>query len=40
MEQENAYLTALQAAESYQVEGGQLRVTYAGGQVLVFDAGE
>lgn len=40
MEQEQLYLTALQAAESYQVEGSLLLVFYSGSQVLTFAAQE
>ncbi|HEX74240.1 MAG TPA: META domain-containing protein [Dehalococcoidia bacterium] len=39
MEQEEQYLKALQAAESYEIEGGRLRITY-GAEVLVFGTGD
>ena len=35
MEQEQKYLSALQAAESYTIEGGELQI-FCGDQVLVF----
>lgn len=38
MEQEQQYLSALQAAESYIIEGGELRISCSGGQVLIFYA--
>jgi heat shock protein HslJ len=38
MEQEQQYLTVLQAAESYEIREGQLRILSAGGQVLTFAA--
>jgi heat shock protein HslJ len=38
MEQEQEYLTALQAAESYQIQEGQLQIVSAGGQALTFAA--
>lgn len=36
MNQEQVYLTALGAAERYEIDGSQLRIFYASGQVLVF----
>jgi heat shock protein HslJ len=38
MEQEQVYLNALQAAKSYTVQGGSLRITGAGGEILAFNA--
>ncbi len=38
MEQEQAYLGTLQAAESYEINAGELRIT-AGSQLLIFTAG-
>ncbi|NWF69092.1 MAG: META domain-containing protein [Chloroflexi bacterium] len=37
MEQESAYLTALQAATAYAIVDGQLVITYGSGDTLVFD---
>jgi len=37
MEQENQYLSAMRAAESYEIQNGKLRII-AGSQVLVFSA--
>jgi heat shock protein HslJ len=37
MEQENRYLSAMRAAENYQIQNGKLRIT-AGSRVLVFIA--
>ena len=37
MEQEKSYLDALGAAKSVQVVDGQLRITYGGGAILVYD---
>jgi heat shock protein HslJ len=39
MEQEQAYLGTLRAAESYEISAGELRIT-AGSRLLVFTAGE
>ena len=36
MDQEREYLAALEAAESYEVKDGKLRVSYSPGQLLVF----
>ena len=38
MEQEQQYLSALQAAESYTIEDGELLVWSSGGRILVFHA--
>ncbi|HEY90349.1 MAG TPA: META domain-containing protein [Dehalococcoidia bacterium] len=37
MDQETAYLSALQSAEKFETDNGTLRITYADGQVLVFN---
>ena len=37
MDQETAYTSALTLVESYQIQGEQLRITCADGQVLVFN---
>ncbi len=39
MEQEQEYLKILQSAESYEIEGGRLRIT-CGAEVLVFGTGD
>ena len=38
MEQEQQYLSALQAAESYTIEDGELRISSLGERVLIFRA--
>ena len=38
MEQEQRYLSALQAAESYTIEDGELRISSLGERVLIFRA--
>ena len=38
MEQEQRYLSALQAAESYTIENGELRISCSGNRVLIFRA--
>lgn len=38
MEQEQQYLSALQAAESYTIEDGELRISCSGNRVLIFRA--
>ncbi len=38
MDQEAAYLTALGAAETAEVQGAELRILSSGGQVLLFNA--
>jgi heat shock protein HslJ len=37
MEQEQLYLTALQAATSYEIEGFALKIVYPGGELLFYD---
>lgn len=37
MEQEQQYLKALQAAESFQIQGGKLQINF-GGQILIYTA--
>jgi hypothetical protein len=37
MEQEGLYLTALEAATGYAIEGFALTISYPGGQLLFYD---
>ncbi|MFC2018631.1 META domain-containing protein [Chloroflexota bacterium] len=38
MEQEQEYLSLLQTAETFRIQGGKLTISTSGGQILVFAA--